>query len=184
MSLLQEVQTLNDEYKKINIEYRQAQKDAEKATKKAEELAKKLEKAQMEKENKKEYERDIAKALEKELQAIFKNSFTSEQLQNSYINLRLYTEREKIINNIAMNEREFDFLQNNYERILQKVYKIFKNDFDAKKELQEIELKKSLQALEEKKKEKENREKTKNLIFNILQFTFSMPRFYCFIYYF
>jgi len=152
---------LNEEYKRISMEYIQAQKDAEKATKKAEELAKKLEKAQSKKENKKEYVKDLAKALEKELQIIFKKSFTNEQLQKSYINLRLYAEREKIINNIAINEREFDYLQNNYERILQKVYKIFKNDIDAKQELKNINTQKiqSLKYIQELKQQEENRKK-------------------------
>lgn len=171
MSLLQEVQTLNDEYKKINIEYRQAQKDAEKATKKAEKLALKLEEEKKKQENLKEYEKDLTKATENDLQNTFKTYFNNTDLQNAYIKLRLNETREKIIKDIATNDREGDYLQNNYERILQKVYKIFKNDIDAKQELQNI---------EEQKKQDKN-EKKQAVLLTIFYFIKNIIKYVFFI---
>lgn len=154
MGLAQEVRELADTNKQLTNEYLRAKREAEKATKEAEQLAKKLELARQEKENQKEYERDLKKAVEKDIINTFSMCFESEGLEKGYINLRLKKTRDDIIRNVPENEFEARYLDENYERILEKVKKIYQNDFNAKQTLiQEETAKQLLKEMEEQEKE-------------------------------
>lgn len=145
MGLIQEVQTLNDSNKQLQNEYIKARKETEKATREAEKLAKKLEYARQEKEQKREYERDLKKAVEKDCIQCFKRCFEREGYKKALYHLQLAETRKDILQNIPESESEFDYLDNNYERILNKVKKIYENDQNAKNELLTQQLKEELQ---------------------------------------
>lgn len=145
MGLIQEVQTLNDSNKQLQNEYIKARKEAEKATREAEKLAKKLEYARQEKENKKEYERDIKKAIEKDFIKDLQIYINKNNYKKAFIDLSTIETRTNIINKFAKNDFEFDYINENYERILNKVKKIYENDQNAKNELLTQQLKEELQ---------------------------------------
>lgn len=137
MGLIQEVQKLADNNEQLKNEYIQAKKEAEQATQKAEQLAKKLELARQQKENQKEYERGLLKAVENDLITTFSRSFENEGLEDAYMHLRLKQTRDEILDHVPENDAEWHFVNDNYEKILEKVKKIYKNDFEAKKELKD-----------------------------------------------
>ena len=145
MGLIQEVQELSDNNKQLYSEYKKAQKEAEQATKKAEQLAKKLEQARQEKEQKREYERDLKKAVEKDCVQCFKRCFEREGYKKALYHLQLAETRKDILQNIPESEFEFDYLDNNYEKLLNKVKKIYENDQNAKNEKITQQLKEELQ---------------------------------------
>ena len=156
MGLIQEVQELSDNNRQLTNEYIRAKKESKKAKKQAEQLAKKLELARQEKENKKEYERDLKKAVENDLITTFSRCFDNEGLENGYINLRLKSTRDEILQNVPENEIEARYIDENYEKILEKVKRIYKNDFEAKQILiQEETAKQLLKEMEQKQKEAE-----------------------------
>lgn len=144
MGLIQEVQTLNDTNKQLQSEYIRARKEAEKATKKAEQLTKKLEQVKKEKEQKKEYERDLKKAVENDCMQCMKRCFEREGYQKALYHLQLAETRNDILQHISESENEFNYLDNNYERILNKVKKIYENDQKAKNKLLTQQLKEEL----------------------------------------
>lgn len=137
MSLAQEVRELANNNEQLTNEYIRAKRELEKNQKEVEKLEKKLELARQEKENKKEYERGLLKAVENDLINTFSRCFEDEGLENGYINLRLKSTRDEILQNVPENEIEARYIDENYEKILEKVKKIYKNDFEAKQELQE-----------------------------------------------
>lgn len=145
MGLIQEVQELSDNNKQLYSEYKKAQKEAEQATKKAEQLAKKLEQAREEKQQKREYERDIVKAVEKDCIQCMRRCFEREGCQKAFYHLQLAETRNDILQHIPESEKEFDFLDNNYERILNKVKKQYENDQKAKTYFLTEQLKEELQ---------------------------------------
>lgn len=145
MGLIQEVQTLNDSNKQLQNEYIKARKETEKATREAEKLAKKLEYARQEKEQKREYERDIKKAIEKDFIKDLQIYINKNNYKKSFIDLYTIETRTNIINKFAKNDFEFDYINENYERILNKVKKIYENDQNAKNELLTQQLKEELQ---------------------------------------
>lgn len=145
MGLIQEVQTLNDSNKQLQNEYIKARKETEKATREAEKLAKKLEYARQEKENKKEYERDIKKAIEKDFIKDLQIYINKNNYKKAFIDLYTIETRTNIINKFAKNDFEFDYINANYEKILNKVKKIYENDQNAKNELLTQQLKEELQ---------------------------------------
>lgn len=145
MGLIQEVQELSDNNKQLLNEYKKAQKEAEQATKKAEQLAKKLEQAREEKQTKREYERDLKKAVEKDCLQCFKRCFEREGYKKALYHLQLAETRKDILQNIPESEFEFDYLDNNYEKLLNKVKKIYENDQNAKNEKITQQLKEELQ---------------------------------------
>ena len=162
MGLLAEVQTMN---------IRQAlkeQEEKEKEQKRLEQIKKIEEKKQQEKEQK-QFEKDLTKAVEEDATKCFCKCFDRDGLELGYINLCLKSTREEILKNVPESIEERYFLDANYERLLNKVKKIYENDQKAKEKLLQIELQK--QATQNQKKQA-----TKNLIFNILQYTFSVPR--------
>jgi hypothetical protein len=145
MGLIQEVQTLNDTNKQLQNEYIKARKEAEKATREAKKLEKKLEYARQEKEQKREYERDIKKAIEKDFIKDLQTYINKNNYKKSFIDLYTIETRTNIINKFAKNDFEFDYINENYERILNKVKKIYENDQNAKNELLTQQLKEELQ---------------------------------------
>ena len=170
MGLIQEVQQLSDNNKQLYSEYKRAQKEAEQATKKAEQLAKKLEQAKEEKQQKREYERDITKAVEKDCIQCMRRCFEREGCQKAFFHLQLVETRNDILQHIPESEKEFDFLDNNYERILNKVKKQYENDQKAKtyfltEQLKEVQKKKEVEEAGQQKKQE-----TKNIFFNLIVF--------------
>ena len=170
MGLIQEVQELSDNNKQLLSEYKKAQKEAEQATRKAEQLAKKLEQAREEKQQKREYERDIIKAVEKDCIQCMRRCFEREGCQKAFYHLQLTETRNDILQHIPESEKEFDFLDNNYEKILNKVKKQYENDQKAKayfltEQLKEIQKQKEIEEAEQQKKQE-----SKNIFFNLVVF--------------
>ena len=170
MGLIQEVQELSENNKKLYTEYKRAQIEAKKATQKAEQLAKKLEQTREEKQQKREYERDIVKAVEKDCIQCMRRCFEREGCQKAFYHLQLAETRNDILQHIPESEKEFDFLDNNYEKILNKVKKQYENDQKAKtyfltEQLKEIQKQKEIEEAEQQKKQE-----TKNIFFNLVVF--------------
>lgn len=151
MGLITEVEELKNEYK-------QAQKDKAKAIKEAEKLAKKLEKEKEEKQQFKNYEKDLYKAIENDLKDTFQRCFERDGLNKGYINLCLKETRDEILNNVPESDIEYHYINDNYEKILEKVKKIYENDQKAKQTLLQAEL------LEQQKKQQQEKDKTKKII--------------------
>ena len=137
--------------------------------KKVERLTRQLEKAKEEKKTQKEYERDLKIAVENDLISIMKGYFEREPFQNACINLQLADTRQEILNNVPESEFERNWVDKNYERIYNKVRKIYENDMKAKQQIQNMILQKQLeeqQIQEEKDAKFENGVK---IFFNILK---------------
>lgn len=134
---------LTMEMEKINKSMMDNQKEVEK-------LTKQLEKAKEEKKTQKEYQRDLKKAVEYDCINCMKDDFEKEGYINACINLQLATTRQAILENIPESEFERQYLDDNYERIFNKVKRIYANDEKAKQQIQQINLQKQLK--EEQKK--------------------------------
>lgn len=137
--------------------------------KEVEKLTKQLEKAKKEKETKKEYERDLKIAVENDLISTMKGYFEREPFQNACINLQLADTRQEILEHVPESEFERNWIDKNYERIFNRVKKIYENDMKAKAQIQNIILQRQLeeqQIQEEKDAKFENGVK---IFFNILK---------------
>lgn len=145
MGLIQEVQTLNNTNKQIQNEYLKARKEAEIATKKANELAKKLEIERQQKKEYREYKTDIKKALERDFISELKNYINKNGYKKAQIDLYKIEKRTEIINKIAKNDLEYEFLDSNYEKITDKTLKIYNNNELAKNKELSQQLKETLQ---------------------------------------
>lgn len=163
MGLINEVQEMKNEYKK-------AQEDAKKTTKRAEELAKKLELVKEEKQQKKEYERDLKKAVENDCIQCMKRCFEREGYQRALYHLQLVETRNDILQHIPESEEELNYLDINYEKILNKVKKIYQNDQKAKAYLLTEQLKRVKEQKEIEEAEKQKKQETKNIFFNLIVF--------------
>ena len=153
---------LTMELKKVNKTIVDNQKEVEK-------LTKQLEKAKKEKETKKEYERDLKIAVENDLISTMKGYFEREPFQNACINLQLADTRQEILEHVPESEFERNWIDKNYERIFNRVKKIYENDMKAKAQIQNIILQRQLeeqQIQEEKDAKFENGVK---IFFNILK---------------
>ncbi len=170
MGLIQEVQELSDNNKQLYNEYKKAQKEAEQATKKAEQLAKKLEQAKEEKQTKKEYERDITKAVERDCIQCMKRCFNREGYQKAFYHLQLVETRKEILQHIPESEVEAEYLDNNYERILNKVKKQYENDQKAKTYFLTEQLKEAQKQKENEEAKQQKKQETKNIFFNLIVF--------------
>ena len=140
---------LTMEIEKVNKTITDNQKEVER-------LQRKLEQAKEEKENKKQYERDLKIAVENDLKRCFYNCFDREGLEKGLINLSLKTTRDNIIQNVGENEIERNYIDNNYEKILNKVKKVYENDQKAKNSILAYQLQ------QQQIKEQEQEKKTKN----------------------
>lgn len=151
--------------------------------KQVEKLTKQLEKAKEEKKTKKEYERGLKEAIENDLIDTMKWYFENEPFQNACINLKLTSTRNEILKNVAENEIEARWVDKNYERIFNKVKKIYENDMKAKQEIklildkkealeqEETELKEQLQQLKEAEQDAKFENGIK-IFFNIIKWIF------------
>lgn len=106
--------------------------------KKVEKLTKQLEKAREEKKTQKEYERDLKKAVEHDCMECMKRDFEKEGFQNACINLQLVTTRQAILENVPESEFERQYLDDNYERIFNKVKKIYANNEKARIQAEQL----------------------------------------------
>lgn len=106
--------------------------------KEVEKLARQLEIAKEEKKTQKEYERDLKKAVEHDCIECMKRDFEKEGFQNACINLQLVTTRQSILKNIPKSEIERQYLDDNYERIFNKVKKIYANNEKAKIQMEQL----------------------------------------------
>jgi hypothetical protein len=170
MGLIQEVQALSDNNKQLYNEYKRAQKEAEQATKKAEQLAKKLEQAREEKQQKREYERDITKTVERDCIQCMKRCFDREGYQKAFYHLQLVETRKEILQHIPESEVESEYLDYNYERILNKVKKQYENDQKAKNYFLTEQLKEAQKQKEKEEAKQQKKQETKNIFFNLIVF--------------
>lgn len=106
--------------------------------KEVERLSRQLEKAKEEKKTQKEYERDLKKAVEHDCMECMKRDFEKEGFQNACINLQLVTTRQAILENVPESELERQYLDDNYERIFNKVKKIYANNEKARIQAEQL----------------------------------------------
>lgn len=145
MGLIQEVQELADNNKQLASEYKRAKRELEKNQKEVEKLEKKLELARQEKENQKEYERDIKKAIERDFTTELKKYINLNGYKKSLIDLYKIEKRTELINKFATNDLEYDFLDSNYEKIINKTLKIYQNNELSKNKIITQQLKEELE---------------------------------------
>lgn len=150
----------------LKKEYRQARKEAQEATKKAEELRKKLDKKKEKEENQKIYERDLEKAVAHDLRHTFEKCFERDGLEKGFINLSLKATRDEILNNIPESDIEWHYINENYEKILNKIKKIYENDQKAKNYIINMQT-------EQEKIKNTNKTILINILYNICAFIFS-----------
>lgn len=110
------------------------------------------------KENK---QRSFIKSAEEELERCFCNSFEKYGTQTAILGLSLKSTRDDILAHIPENRIEYDYLNENYEKILNKIKKIYTNDEKAKMQLQQLEI----------QKQGEKFERTCNAIGSILKWS-------------
>lgn len=108
--------------------------------KEVERLTRQLEKAKEEKKTQKEYERDLKKAVEHDCIECMKRDFEKEGFTNACINLQLITTRQAILENIPESEFERQYLDDNYEKIFNKVKKIYANNEKARIQAEQLEV--------------------------------------------
>ena len=114
----------------------------------------------------KEYEKEYFKAVENDLKNAFEKCFERDGLAKAYINLCLLETRKEILKNIPETASEYDFINNNYEKILEQVKKRFENDQKAKNALQQIQAK-------AKQEQKERENKKTQILYKICSIIFS-----------
>lgn len=153
---------LTMEIEKVNKAIIENQKEVEK-------LTRQLNNAKEEKKTQKEYERDLKKAVEHDCIECMKRDFEKEGFTNACINLQLVTTRQAILENVPESEIERQYLDDNYERIFNKVKKIYANNEKSKEQIQLFQNQKQL---EEQQKQEEQDAKFENgikIFFNILK---------------
>ena len=106
--------------------------------KEVERLTRQLEKAKEEKKTQKEYERDLKKAVEHDCINCMKRDFEEEGFTRACINLQLARTRQTILENVPESEFERQYLDDNYERIFNKVKKIYANNEKAKIQMEQL----------------------------------------------
>ena len=123
------------------MEIEKLNKTIEKKKKEVDKLTKQLER---EKERKtkqkelKEYEKNSKEAVEHDCIECMKRDFEKEGFTNACINLQLITTREAILENVAENEIERHYLDENYEKIFNKVKNIYANNEKAKIQAEQL----------------------------------------------
>ena len=122
---------LTMEVEKMNKTIIENQKEVEK-------LTKQLEKVKQEKKTQKEYERDLKKAVEHDCINCMKRDFEEEGFTRACINLQLARTRQAILENVPESEFERQYLDDNYERIFNKVKKIYANNEKAKIQMEQL----------------------------------------------
>ena len=89
--------------------------------------------------------------------------------KSGYINLSLVTTRNEIIKNVAENTIEYDYLYNNYEKILNKVKKIYENDEKAKYAYLQMQMQEQINQYKEQQKKEQKKIIVKTLLINIFK---------------
>lgn len=133
--------------------------------KEVERLQRKLENLEEEKKQEKEYKKDYFIAVRKDLQSTFKLCFDEEGAKKAYIHLRLKSTRERVILNVGENSIERDWLEDNYEKELEKVRKIYENDEKARMEILAPKLLEEAKKIQEQKEKEERKE---NIFYSII----------------
>ena len=152
---------LTMELEKVNKTITDSQKEVER-------LQRKLERAKEEKENKKQYERDLKIAVENDLKNCFYNCFEREGLEKGLINLSLKVTRDEIIQNVGESETEKNYIDDNYEKILNKIKKVYINDQKAKNAIIAHQLKQQQEKELQEMQEQEKKSQKWIIIFNII----------------
>ena len=140
-----------------NLEYRKAKQEAEKVAKEMAILQRKYNKLQEEKQNEKEFKRDLHIAIEKDMQNAFIKVFEKYGTEKAIILLNLKAVREDILEKVPENDVEFDFASKNYYKILKQVQEIYVKDHNAKRIIEQ------------------QQEKKQNGVFNIICFITTLP---------
>ena len=122
----------------LTMEIEKVNKNIINNQKEVERLTKQLEKAKEEKKTQKEYERGLKKAVEHDCIECMKRDFEKEGFANACINLQLVTTRQAILENVPESEIERQYLDDNYERIFNKVKKIYANNEKAKIQAEQL----------------------------------------------
>lgn len=120
------------------------------------------------KENK---QRSCIKSAKEELERCFCNSFEKYGTQTAILGLSLKNTRDDILSHIPESRIEYDYLNENYEKILNKIKKIYTNDEKAKMQLQQIEIQKQIEQEQLQREKDEKFERTCNAIGSILKWT-------------
>ncbi len=136
---------LTMEIERLNKTIEQNQKEIQKNQKEVEKLTRKLEQQKEEKKTQKEYERDLKIAIENDCINCMKRDFEKEGYRNACINLQLAKTRQDILDHVPESEFERNYLDKNYERIFNKVKKIYENDMKAQEQMQQLILEKQLE---------------------------------------
>lgn len=89
--------------------------------------------------------------------------------KNGFINLSLVSTRNEIIKNVAENTIEYDYLYNNYEKILNKVKKIYENDEKAKYAYLQMQMKEKIKHQLEEEKTHQTKYLIQNILINIFK---------------
>ena len=153
----------------LTMEIEKVNKNIVNNQKEVERLTKQLEKAKEEKKTQKEYERDLKKAVEHDCIECMRRDFEKEGFTNACINLQLVTTRQAILENVPESEIERQYLDDNYERIFNKVKKIYANNEKSKEQIQLLQNQKQI---EEQQRQEEQDTKFENgikIFFNILK---------------
>lgn len=120
------------------------------------------------KENK---QRSSIKSATEELERCFCNSFEKYGTQTAILGLSLKSTRDDILAHIPESRIEYDYLNENYEKILNKIKKIYINDEKAKMQLQQIEIQKQAEQEQLQREKDEKFERTCNAIGSILKWS-------------
>ena len=125
---------------------------------------------QLEKEKeRKEYERDLKIAVENDLITTMKGYFEREPFQHACINLQLASTRNEILDHVPESEFERNWVDKNYERIFNKVKKIYENDYKAKQQIQNMMLQKQLEEQQRQEEQDEKFERNVRIFFSIIK---------------
>lgn len=176
MGLLAEVQTMNIRESRKEQEQKKRQKQIEKIQKQKE----------TEKEEK-QYLKDLTTACKNDLKAEFENEYKQIGTKAKYYFYDIEI-REKTIKNILNYYNEnttnlYDYLDANYIKLLNEIDKKYQYNEEAQKAKRQ-ELEKLNATLNQRQiqmqntntqKKQQNKETIKNIIFNLLQYTFSLP---------
>ena len=141
-----------------------------------EKLEKKIKKLEEQLKEKRTFEKDLFLSYEMTLNDEFEIFFSNiNNAELAKTKLLMLDYRKKIIRECGDNEVTYNYLEKNYEKILNNVYKKYKNDEMSKeyfmKANKEIERQKQLQELREKRKIEQPKQENINVFKNILYIT-------------
>lgn len=116
-------------------------------------------------------QRNSIRSATEELERCFCNSFEKYGTQTAILGLSLKSTRDDILAHIPESRIEYDYLNENYEKILNKIKKIYINDEKAKMQLQQIEIQKQIEQEQLQRAKDEKFERTCNAIGLILKWS-------------